>query len=424
MEPSKHSLPEDANISEMKDETFHIMDEVLDETPIRMAGSVEGKKAAENLYQMYEERIKNGKVTMDEFFVHPMALLQFFKIVSVIYTICFIMLLIGDFLLPYVLVIYYSAMVYSFSQFVFYKTYFDWVHKKKKGYNVHVKLEPEEEVKQQIIVTGHHDTPFIFNYIEPLKWQKYYAVRISLGLIPAFAVLFYITYWAIAKYQFGQDPILKMAFLVFMGVGLIFVLPFFKFLSSEGSPGAGDNLVSTAMTVVLTEYFGGNKKLKNTRVILGTMDAEESGLRGAMAFTEKYQDLIDEVPTYALILDGIYQTEDLQFLSYDINGFLPLSKKMARECSEVAEDLGLDIPAIRMPFGGGGTDAAAFQRAGAKSTCLIGIASDLIREDLHYHTSRDTPDKIDPEAVEDALEIVISYILKKDNQYNRQNELN
>ena len=65
-----------------------------------------------------------------------------------------------------------------------------------------------------------------------------------------------------------------------MGGGLILMLQYFFFVSWDVSPGAGDNLISSAMALRLADHFS-NLNLKHTRLIFLCPDAEESGLRGA-----------------------------------------------------------------------------------------------------------------------------------------------
>ena len=68
-----------------------------------------------------------------------------------------------------------------------------------------------------------------------------------------------------------------------------------------------------------------------------------------------------------------------------------------------------------MPFGGGATDAAEFSRAGIEATSIIGLESNWIRTGIDYHTSRDTVDKVDPNAVQKVLELAVRYSIQKDN---------
>lgn len=82
----------------------------------------------------------------------------------------------------------------------------------------------------------------------------------------------------------------------------------------------------------------------------------------------------------------------------------------------VASDQGLPLKRGPIPFGGGGTDAAAFAAAGIKATSIIGMPTGLISKDHLCHTSNDTVEHIEASAVRAVLELAKGYIRHVDNQ--------
>ena len=68
-----------------------------------------------------------------------------------------------------------------------------------------------------------------------------------------------------------------------------------------------------------------------------------------------------------------------------------------------------------MPFGGGSTDAAEFAKAGIPALSIIGLDTTFTSGEVPYHTSFDTVDRIEPEAVLACMQIAEQFILDADN---------
>jgi len=81
-------------------------------------------------------------------------------------------------LVPAILGLLFGS-VFALTEFLLYLTPFDRFFPKHCGYNVSGLIEPAGEVKQQIVVSGHHDSAYVFNFFK--KQQKLYAPRIILG---------------------------------------------------------------------------------------------------------------------------------------------------------------------------------------------------------------------------------------------------
>jgi Zn-dependent M28 family amino/carboxypeptidase len=182
-------------------------------------------------------------------------------------------------------------------------------------------------------------------------------------------------------------------------------------------------MISTAVANEATRMFTDLKKqgrgaLKHTRIICLSVDGEESGLRGSMAFAKANLDSLKKTKTYVFNMDSLYHKDKLIFFDNDLNLTVNLSKEMANECKEIATSLGYKAKVAKMPLGGGSTDAAAFAQKGIEATNLIAMEINpaKLEDDMVYHTSKDTIDYIQPEVVEQALNIIKEYILKKDRQ--------
>ena len=119
-------------------------------------------------------------------------------------------------------------------------------------------------------------------------------------------------------------------------------------------------------------------------------------------------------------MDSIYRLQDLRFLESEINGSVSLDLNIRKKCSNIAQALGYNIPSLKMPFGGGATDAAEFAKAGIPALSIIGLDTTFSSGMVPYHTSFDTVDKIEPEAVLACLQITEQFILDIDKsiEYN------
>jgi Zn-dependent M28 family amino/carboxypeptidase len=171
------------------------------------------------------------------------------------------------------------------------------------------------------------------------------------------------------------------------------VFPFWHFMSPDkGTPGAGDNLISSVMGCVLAKYYSGRPRLKHTQLYFVSHDAEELMLKGSRTFFRRHK--FREAKTWNFNVDCPYCPDDLKFLTRDVNGFVALSKRLALKLRQIAHELGYkSATAVAIPFNNGGTDAGEAARIGIEATTLIGMSFTPYnsRGRLQvYHTPDDT----------------------------------
>ena len=394
---------------------------IIDQTGPRLAGSKACHKAA----TMLKSELDNfcDHTYLEEFAVRPKSFLGFTKVITITYILSAIFVIIGGSGIFAAAASLFIGGVVAVSQFIFYRKIFDIFYKKKKGFNVSGIIEPAGEVRQQIILSGHHDSAYEFNFLKK-ESQRWYGLRLYLGMA-IFIIANVATYiWMIDRLVIGSELryvlIIQIAFIF----GLLFVIPFYFFIGKKGTPGAGDNLIASTMAIKVGQLFAEERKhnvplLNHTRLILLSNDAEEAGLRGANIYCKEHKKELQSIPTFDFNLDSIYKLADLQFMSTDINGTIKLSKNMASECKMIAEEFGFQAKVTPIPFGGGGTDAAEFAKIGVESTTLLSMSTDHNREGLVYHTMDDTVENIEPEAVEACLKIMTRYIMKKEKEISQ-----
>lgn len=304
------------------------------------------------------------------------------------------------------------GLLYFIVQFLFFSDAFDWIFKKKPGKNVFGILEPQGETKQQIIISSHHDSTHICNFLS--SHQRLYSFRIVIPIcFCLYSLIASIVLTSTNDIQTSSG--FYLVTMIVFAVGCFFVIPMFWYNNKKGAPGAGDNLLCSVMGIKILEIIKRNwKSLKNTRIVVLSNDGEEIGQKGAQFFVKEMKEMMKECKTYVLNIDSLYQYQELALLSSDRNGTIHLSKALTNDVKGVAEKIGYAIGSKKFPFGGGGTDAAQFAKKGIQAASIIGISTGILRDGLYYHTAKDTVERIEPKAVEAVLNIIINYLTHND----------
>lgn len=399
----------------MARECLQFVGEIIGKHGPRLAGTDACRACAQDVRERMEASC--DAVLMEGFDFNRGAFTGFMKILAVGYSVITTCAFLGGALLPVAMIAYVVCTLSAGGGFVFYKRIFDPLYKKARGWNVSGVIQPSGEVRRQAVIAGHHDSANVFNFM--VHFQKWYSIRIMAGLVWVFVPGFLVFVWG-ARYIAGfPDPGFVTALRAVLAAGLVAVLPFYFFINRAAVPGAGDNLIATAILCRLADVFGTAKRkgrplLSSTRLVFLSTDAEEEGLRGARAYVKAHRDELLAVPTRVINIDSLYALGDLRCLTSEINGFLKTSGPLAEDCRRIAAALGYELPAVPIAFGGGSTDAAEFARIGVEATCILGLSTHYIREGMVYHTMNDTVDRIEPDIVEAVLKIVYHYILELD----------
>jgi Zn-dependent M28 family amino/carboxypeptidase len=195
-------------------------------------------------------------------------------------------------------------------------------------------------------------------------------------------------------------------------------MPLWKFASDKGTPGAGDNLIASAIALELAAEFRRRRKsgtgLKNTRLIFASFDAEEAGLRGAKAFAQGRVKEFASIPTYAYNMDCVYSLKDIHYLETDLNGSVRMDAESTELLCSVARAEKLPDRKEPIAFLTGGTDAAELAKAGVRATSLIAMKWGNDARANAYHTPADTVDAIQPEAVEAVIRLGVAFAERLD----------
>jgi aminopeptidase YwaD len=384
--------------------------DLLSRYRFRLAGSLQCRLAAQEIASALHECC--DRCHEEPFVLHPKALWWLGKMLAVIYTAATLLSLLGGIFLWIGSLLCLIGFVYGLAQYIFYSRLFDPLFRSAEGRNVVGTLEPANAADRRVVLVSHHDSPYIFSFLERL--QPIAFARLSLGMLSYAWLTMYLIFLAIKQLLSGQAQHSRGALLWLVAIGALFALQLFLMMSRRPSPGAGDNLNSTSMNIEVAKHFtrckDSDKQLQNTRLVVLSTDGEEIGQRGAIEYVRAHLPELRRMPTYVLNIDSVYYLQDLAVLTRDRHGRVKLSSSMVDTLLRIAKKYQINIRAKPIPFGGGGTDAAAFAVKGIETTGLIAQPTGLLRNDHLYHTSKDTAEMIDERAVSAIISIIIEYV--------------
>ncbi len=401
---------------QMVKDAFTFTDEVVEGYPGRMTGKEPCHKAGRRIGEEFQKFCDPGSVKIEEITTHPTSFLKYIPGMVVLYFASMALL----YLVPGLAWISFAVMALClfvfYGQFLVYWHLLDPLFPKAKGFNVYGSIEPSGEVRQQVIVSAHHDAAYVFQILSRLP--KLYTPLLAGGVL-LLVIATLVSLAAGIMLCFGAAlPQWVALVLIILGV---FEIPFLFFTTNAIVPGAGDNMIAVAIAAGIGRLFGdakktGNNPLKHTRLIILSFDAEECGLRGSRAWVKRHLEELRKTKTYALNLDTIYKLKTLNFFDADLNSTVKLSREMAQECVDIAGALGYSAFISRMSPGGGSTDAASYGEVGIEATnlCAMSFMVKDYDQGWVYHTPNDVSKYIEPEAVEASFKVIREYILRKD----------
>ncbi len=404
----------------MAKQALQMVSELVERHGSRLTGSESCKKTAQELQEALESHC--DRVATESFDVHPDAFLGWIRILVVLYPISLFFSWIS---LPIISLLLMSAgAAIMTAEFFLYRETIDRLYPKVEGVNVFGVVEPAGAVKRTVVFSGHHDSARIFNFYT--EKPHLYLMRVGSGLGSYVALMFLSLVQTITSIIGGAPFTVQLpsvgyiVILTLLTVAVPMVWKLWNFASKEGTPGAGDNLISSAMAVQIARYFRNNSEqgipLQHTRVVLASFDAEEAGLRGAREFYRRHagDETVLQGKVWNFNVDCPYQAKDMFFLTSDINGSIKLSQEMATKCVGIAKSMGYQAFSQPIAFLTGGTDAAEAARAGHEAVSLMAMPWDNRQRSNVYHTPDDLPEAIDPMAVEQTLSIAIRFIEQVD----------
>lgn len=417
-------------IKEDSDYMQSFIQKIINEAGCRKPGSPEEKKGAEMVAE--EFRKITDDVTIEPFEFYPNAFLSWIRIDIIFIVASMVVFFIGTqinnvgvkvTLNVLALVLPLIAFYLMWREFFNYDEYYDKLFKKETSQNVIAKIKPKEEIKHILIISGHIDSALQFNLLRYLKFGYFLVTFWGLGTFVIWILLQVIN---VILNIFERFDVLNdfALYVTIIGLPAIILLWFFVFFGRRGNkvPGAVDNLSAMAVVLAFGRYVKSNPDLipKNTEIRLIGFGSEEAGLRGAYRYVEKHYDELKKYNAIDINMDTLMSPKWLTVFENEPTTRTTHSREVCDKLIQAAASAQIDLrkfgnSAVEK-FGGllsGGTDAAAFSKAGIRAANLAAI--EYLKFPTFYHQEFDTIDKILPGTLENTLKILISY-LKLDEQ--------
>lgn len=394
----------DEHIKKHTEDVYEETQKIIDLFGPRLAGTKSALDTGDYIFDSINEFTDDaGK---EEFNIYQGAFLGWIRILVFNYLLAIVFLWLDYAWISFILL--FISVIVLILQFFLYLPLLDKFYPKKKGKNVYGKIEPKKEVKQQIIVSGHHDSARIFNFF--IKQPKLYNLRTT-GSIALVIILSLVSLITFVTPWFNSISIYVN---IIFSITFLLVGQMWFFASKKGTPGAGDNLVASMIALEIGKHFKNKESLNHTRIIVLSFDAEEEGLRGARAYVKAHEKELKEIPTYLLNADCLYDEKEMFFLTSDLNNFVKFDDEFTDELLDISEAEGIFTFKQPLAFLTGGTDAAEFAKKGIISTTLIGMPWSNSNRNHSYHTPNDTLEHVNFEVVYNTIKIFMGYIRYKD----------
>lgn len=379
---------------------------LIDRFGPRPAGSDSSRGCADAL--LAEGGVAADSSRTEDFSVHPGAFLGWIRLLVLLYALALVGLWTGRYLLSSMLIA--AGLLILVFQFFLYRELLDPFFPKKVGRNVLASLDPNEEVRGELIISGHHDSARIFNFL--VHQKKLYAVRVNGGIASLFLLGVAAAVMAVWEKATAATPSWQWIPSIIFSILFILVVQLWWFASSRYTDGAGDNLASSAAAWELLKIFSDKKTngmgLRHLKITAASWDAEEAGLRGARAWRKKQNGKENLYQMWNLNLECLFDEKDFFLLTTDINGSVKLSSELAQRCERLLKSgSGLDVHSQPITFLTGGTDAGETARAGVQATTLMGMPWGNSERAAVYHTPADTVDAVSEKAVSIAMKLAI-----------------
>lgn len=372
----------------------------------RSAGSVPEKECQ----KYFKAQLAKWADRVDEetFPLHPKAFMGSVVISGLLNIIAAILLWLGlqsdSIVLPIIgtAIILFSVSL-DITETFFYSRFFDFLFPKGASINIIARRAPKGEVKRSIIFGGHADAAYEMNYVLHGQTKAVLPVLAGSSLGAAFVLLANVSSLIlhIATSGAGAEGIWR----AIGPIGIAFI-PFFVaavFFTNWARvvDGANDNLSACfAAMGVLKEMKEKGIRYENTEVCCLITGAEEAGLRGALAYSERHKKELSGVETIFIALDTMREADKLRAFTLGCNGTQKNSFAVSELICEAGKTLGVEIQKSKLLYGA--TDAEGFSGNGIRACGFCGVS---LKPKLYYHTRFDTFDNINMECIRLALEI-------------------
>jgi hypothetical protein len=314
-----------------------------------------------------------------------------------------------------------AAWIIAWKEFFSYDEFIDGLFKKRSSENVVGRILPESGTVGRIIAfSGHHDSAKEFNLLRIFRAPGYGIVLvIGVGIMAVSTVLAILAV-VLSLVGIAQGLIYENAlYLLVIGIPILVLLWCFTWGGEHANkvPGAVDNLSAVAVVLAIGQYVKVHPEIvpPNSEIRLISFGCEEAGLRGAYRYAARHGNELRAGDFQIVNMDAIQSPKAAMIYALEPTTRTKHSPEVTQKIFEAARDEGLEAFKVgERPIDHivgiftGGTDAAAFSKAKIPAGSFGSI--NFRKYINHYHTRRDTPDRIEAGALESALRICLRYI--------------
>ena len=380
-----------------------LIKDIIDEYGGREAGSVSEKQAQFYLKERWDKFCDS---TFIQAFEIPYK--AKFGSLKIFCTGYYLSLILFWYNVPAALVLSLINSVVFIGHFVAYYNWLDFLFPKRISHNLIGNIEPEQEVKSTVIISGHMDSAREFIWWWRLKQTGVVFTILSgflIGLFPFYLIIYLLVVVS------GPDMLIQ-------GVGWIYwlfaiaspiTITMFNIHGNKVVPGAQDNLSGVAIATAVGQYFSENR-LRHTRINVASFGSEEIGLRGAEAFARRYAKELKEENATCINLDGIKDAGHLTIVKNEPMTLTAYPRPLVARLESSFMHCGVACKKLPLPFGA--TDGVSLMRAGIPAVTIVGLSFDKL--DPTYHTRLDVPEYLDDKALEDTKKVLLHFIKEWD----------
>lgn len=275
--------------------------------------------------------------------------------------------------------------------------------KKQTSVNVEATLEPQGEVKQTIILSGHIDSTR-----EYIWWYKLGEWGIKLTILAGVLIVLQLIFnLLVFVFNFNYSNYVWVLFAALSPVMIVY----WNMHAEQAVPGAQDNLSGISIAYHVFKHFAhptqkGKSTLQHTRLRFLSFGSEERGLCGSRHYAKTNKQQLIKENARLINIDGVRLVNEIAVVERELMNGTKHHPALIAGLKKSFESLSIPVKSATVPIGG--TDAVSFARIGIPTVTIIGMSAK--EYDFTYHTRHDVVENIEPESLEYVKSALIHYI--------------
>ena len=286
--------------------------------------------------------------------------------------------------------------------FLTYRHVLDFLFPKETSWNVEGKIEPQGEVKSTLIIAGHIDSVYEFQW-----WYHFKTFGIALNVIAGLGFVLlpiYLGFLWVLSYFMPPQGVLMWPYYVFVAISPAALSMFFKH-GEDPVDGALDNLTGVATALEMGKVFS-KERLKHTRIKVVSFGSEEPALRGSEAYVKMHKEELIQENAVLINIDTIKDKNNLTIVDAETNTLVKYPKDLVSKMEAAFKEV--DVAYKKLPLPIGATDGTSFAISGLPALSIIGM--DSKKYDPSYHTRLDNLEHLNPDGLEALKAALIVFI--------------